>query len=111
MDQSNINATGMEYAGRQHGDVSTVGSQLPMTLSKFQSNAIANKTLGSAMDTTNHEMITEKKLFEGQDHIGNQHQLLRVKPSLPTTATNSTSSGSSTASSSSVKKFFGRNKG
>ena len=92
-------SSGMEYGSRQHGDVSGVGSQLPMPLSKFQSNVSAGRTTSGS---NNHQMISEKKLFEGHEH-----QLLQVKPSLPATAT----SGSSTASSSSMKKFFGRNKG
>ena len=100
--------SGMEYASRQHGDVSGVGSQLPMPLSKFQSNVSASRT-SAGSTTNNHQMISEKKkLFEGQEHIVG-HQLPQVKPSLPATAT---STGSlSTASSSSMKKFFGRNKG
>ena len=93
-------SSGTEYGSRQHGDVSGVGSQLPMPLSKFQSNVSASRTTSGS---NNHQMISEKKkLFEGHEH-----QLLQVRPSLPATAT----SGSSTASSSSMKKFFGRNKG
>lgn len=108
MDQSTINVTGMEYGGR-HGDVNIVGGQLPMTLSKFQSNVSASKVSSTLATTDNHQMILEKKkVFEGQDHIVGQQQLLNVKPSLPATAT---TSASATGSSSSVKKFFGRNKG
>ena len=104
MDHSN---SGMEYENRQHGDVSGVGSQLPMPLSKFQSNVSASRTSSAAADNNN--ISEKKKIFEGHKCIVGQHQLLQVKSSLPATATSTT--GSSTASSSSMKKFFGRNKG
>ena len=82
----------MEYGNRQHGVVSGVGSQLPMPLSKFQSNFSASRTTSGS---NNHQMILEK-LFEGHEH-----QLLQVKPSLPATGT----SDSLTAPSSSMKKW------
>ena len=98
MDQSN---SGMESGSKQHGDV---GGQLPMPLSKFQSSVGSSKTLGSTA-TGNFQMISEKKkLFEGQEHMF-QHQSLQVKQSLPVPGS------SATGSSSSMKKFFGRNKG
>ena len=105
----------MEYGSRQHGDASGVAGQLPMPLSKFQSNVISgSRTLGSVGSSSinnKHQMISEKKMFEGQDIIVGQHQLLQVKPSLPATAATSTSGSSTASSTSSMKKFFGRNKG
>jgi len=96
MDQSTPNnASGMEYGNR---DVNTVGGQLPMPLSKFQSNVSSSKISGS--NTTNSQHIisvkNSKRVFEGNE----EHQFL--KSSLTNT---------SSVSSSSVKKFFGRNKG
>ena len=83
MDYSN---SGMEYGNRQHGDVSGVGSQLPMPLSKFQSNVSASRT-SVAAGSNNHQMISEKKkMFERHEYIVGQHQLLQVKASLPATA-------------------------
>ena len=105
----------MEYGSRQHGDGSGVAGQLPMPLSKFQSNVISgSRTLGSVASSSvnnKHQVISEKKMFEGQDSVVGQHQLLQVKPSLPVTAATSTSGSSTASSTSSVKKFFGRNKG
>ena len=102
MDQSN---SGMEHGSKQQGDGGSVGGQLPMPLSKFQSSVSSSKTLGSST-TNSFQMITEKKkLFEGQEHAVGQHHLLQLKQSLPVTG------NSATGSSSSMKKFFGRNKG
>ena len=99
MDHSN---SGMESGSKQHGDV---GGQLPMPLSKFQSNVGSSKTLGSTT-AGSFQMISEKKkMFEGQEHMLVQHQSLQVKQSLPVTGS------STTGSSSSMKKFFGRSKG
>ena len=72
MDHSN---SGMESGSKQHGDV---GGQLPMPLSKFQSNVGSSKTLGSTT-AGSFQMISEKKkMFEGQEHMLVQHQSLQI---------------------------------